>query len=146
MFWIGTVPSSCFFLSILKSSFIISIYSIAWNETKYPIFDMLGWNLFLLIHFSTESKISSETWFIIYRFSFISMFETVFLKKVFGCSGNFSSGSYFSNFSVLSISFMSVPRFPLFEKKKVSFPSKKAYYLSKKRNFKLLKEFFFSFL
>ena len=81
-----------FFLSILKSYFIRSIYSIAWNETKYPIFDMLGWNLFLLIHFSTEPKISSETWFIIYGFSFISMFEAVFLKKVFG-----SSGSYFSN-------------------------------------------------
>ena len=32
---------------------------------------MLGWNLFLLMHFSTVSKISSQTWFIKNRFSFI---------------------------------------------------------------------------
>ena len=44
---------------------------------------MLGWNLYLLMHFSTGSKISSEAWFILYGFSFIFKFETVSLKKVF---------------------------------------------------------------
>ena len=44
---------------------------------------MLGWNWYILMHFSTWSKISSETWFVIYGLSFISKFETVLLKKVF---------------------------------------------------------------
>ena len=80
--------------STFKSSLIILFLFIAWNENRFWMFirlltflsKMLEWNWYLLIHFSTGSKISSETWFIIYVFSFISHFETVFLKKVFSSS------------------------------------------------------------
>ena len=64
---------------MLKSSLFMSILSIARN-------DMLGWKWYLLIHFSTGSRISgcytgSETWFIVYGFSFISKFELQFQRK-----------------------------------------------------------------
>ena len=64
---------------MLKSSLFMSILSIARN-------DMLGWKWYLLIHFSTGSTISgcytgSETWFIVYGFSFISKFELQFQRK-----------------------------------------------------------------
>ena len=69
------------------SHHIIPVYSMEWKQilNLIPIFvsDVIGWNLYLLMHFSTGSKIS-ETWFIIYGFSFISNFETVSLKPYSG--------------------------------------------------------------
>ena len=52
---------------------------------------MLGWNLYLEIDLSAGSERLPELWFIIYVFSVIFQFETVFLQKVFNSSEMFSS-------------------------------------------------------
>ena len=102
---------------------------------------ILGWNWYLLMHFSTGSKVSSETWFILYGFSFISKFETVLLKKVFSSSAIFWS---FCSNPLFSTSFMLGPMFPFFQKM-VSQSSKKAYYRLKKRDLRCWKSFLFLF-
>ena len=119
------------------SSLIISFLSIAWNENKFWILirflvnNLLRWNLYLLMHFSTGSKISCK----------ISKFETVSLKKVF--SSLAISWSFFTN-SIFSTSFMFGSRFSLFEREGLT-GFQKSLLLFYKR-YKLLKEFSLSFL
>ena len=101
-------------------------------------------NWYLLIHFSTGSKISSETWFTICIFSFVSKFETVFLKKVFN-SLAISWSFRYNSFS--STSFICGQRFPLFEKKGFTVFQKSLLSFTSplyKGGFKLLKSCFFS--
>ena len=133
-----------FFLSIFKIYFIISFLSIARNENKFwmliwfLVSNMLGWNSYLLIHFSTGSKTSSETWFIIYGFPFISNSEAVFLKKV---SSSLAILDHFlvTRFFQLVLYLVQVY---LYSRKKVSLSSKWSHhYILQMKDLKFLKIF-----